>query len=346
MPSMKNKFGDIVEIPEGQVQMALNSGYTYVNQQSSQPLAQNPTQSAPPLAAQDYQVVGGTFHGTKEQYDNYIATHPQTQQAVSQFTVGQRIYGSDAVAAAQAAGYTLKNGMDVGSSWPSYTIGSAPASQQPQLPPSSEKVLDLIVDDLVKKPINPNVEISPALMAQYLQQAKTELGPYFSQLVSQAQKDLQTGFQQIGEDLQTNEKKLETSYGQQVGNLQEQMASRGLTFSTKRIEGERTLAKQTQQAIEAGRREASRRAMDLGTQGERTLGSQNLNQLPGIEDAPTPIINRPGVLTFARPDTSRSLFSPIGGTAGTLQQQQLLGETARQKELAASERSLRGNYTI
>lgn len=132
---MKNKFGDQVDIPDKDVQTALNSGYTYVNQPSAAPA---PTLSPPQVPINQvttYLVQGGTFTGTKEQYENYISTHPQNQQnqpPTPSYTVGQRINGPDAAAAAQAAGYTLINGRDTGSSWPSYEIGQkAPAAPAP-----------------------------------------------------------------------------------------------------------------------------------------------------------------------------------------------------------------------
>lgn len=148
MPLMKDKWGDTINIPDNQVQTALNSGYTYVSQPSSSPApapsAPPPTQSSSNQQVQTYNVVGGTFTGTQEQYNNYIATHPQTQPnnqnqpapASSPYTVGSRIYGPEAAAAAQAAGYTLINGRDASSSWPSYEIGPkavAPTPTGPQI---------------------------------------------------------------------------------------------------------------------------------------------------------------------------------------------------------------------
>lgn len=205
--------------------------------------------------------------------------------------------------------------------------------------------LDAIQQHIENNPINPDVEINQQTLNDYLTQAKSELAPYYNQLFSQGKQDVTTGMGQINEDLAASERSLEKNYGRQLEGVQSDAANRGLTFSSIRNTNERTLADTTQEAIEAGRREAQRRALSLGTAAERQLGSSNLPDLATTSDAPTPILNRPGVGSFAKPVTSRSLFAPVGGTTGTLQQDRLAAETGRQKELAGIERQDRAiNY--
>lgn len=214
------------------------------------------------------------------------------------------------------------------------------------LPPSVNQVLDLLQERITEVPINPNVEITPEMTASFLSQAQQELEPYYGQLFQQAQTDIQQGFGQIAEDVQAGERKLESQYGQQLQGLQENLAQRGLTFSTIRGTQEQNLAEQTQRAIESGRREAERRALELGTEGERKLGSVNLPKIQGIPETPTPILNRPGIFEFSQPATTRDLFTPVGKTSGTLEQERLKSEETRKRELIANERTLRGDYTI
>lgn len=201
-------------------------------------------------------------------------------------------------------------------------------------------------DKIAQTPINPDVQISADMIQKFYQQAKTELEPYYGQLFKQAQDDLTIGFKQIGEDLAANERTLESNYGKNLENVQEDAASRGLTFSSIRNKNEQNLAEQTQAAIETGRREAERRALSLGTQGERQLGSANLPNLPGINEAPTPILNKPGVYSFAKPTGVRDLFKPIGSTSGKLEQDKLAAIESRKLDLTNQERAYRGLNTI
>mgnify|MGYP001602615597 FL=1 len=91
-----------------------------------------------------------------------------------------------------------------------------------------------------------------------------------------------------------------------------------MTFSTERTKGERSLAESTQAAIEAGRREAERKARTLGTEAERQVGSANLPELPGIDLPPEPIL-KPGQFISSKPTSTRSLYTPTGGIKGQLE---------------------------
>lgn len=215
------------------------------------------------------------------------------------------------------------------------------------LPDSANKMLDVLQDKITNSVINPDVEINSTMIDGFLAQAKQELAPYYGQLFKQADEDLRVGFKQIGEDLASNEEQLGRKYGQDLQATQESLAARGLAFSGIRDKQENDLASQTKSAIEAGRREAERRALDLGTKGERLLGSSQFpTNLPTVNAAPTPITGQAGVYGFSNPSGTRQLFNSVGGTTGTLQQEQLEAEQARQRELTGNERTLRGAYTI
>lgn len=223
---------------------------------------------------------------------------------------------------------------------------SSSQNYQSSLPKSVEKVLDVLQDKIAQTPINPDVQISADLIEKFYQQAKAELDPYYGQLFKQAQEDLIVGFKQIREDLTTQERNLESNYGKNLENIQEDAAARGLTFSSIRDKNEQSLVEQTQAAIEAGRREAERRARELGTQGERQIGTANLPTLSGINEAPTPILNKPGVYSFAKPTGVRDLFKPIGSTTGKLEQDKLAAVQSRKLDLTNQERAYRGLNTI
>ncbi len=226
---------------------------------------------------------------------------------------------------------------------PSYVT---PTTQNPPTPEDITKiVLDAIAEIAANKPVPPNLEISPQLAADYLNQAKNTVNPEYQQYFDQTKQDLLQGFQQISQDVQANEKKLEAQYGSQLSNTQENLAKRGLTFSTIRNQAEKTLAQSTQDAIDAGRAEAQRRALTLGNQGERQLGSANLPEIPGLNAPPTPILNLPGQFLFNKPEGTRSLFTPTGGTTGELEYKKKAATADLYNTYIQGERQLRGGIS-
>ena len=305
---MINKFGDEVQISDNQVRTALNSGYTYVNQ-PAQPSA------------------GASKAPTSSPY-----------------SPGQRIYGAVAEKAARDAGYTLINGRDVGSSWPSYEVGQKTTGQQPgQQPQDINKIIiDTIAEYAATNPPKVTSQLSQGEMDLYLKQAQERVNPEFAEYFEQARQDVLSGFQQLGQDLQTSERKLQSDFGSQLERTQENLASRGLTFSSIRDEAEKTLQESTQAAIDAGRREAERRALSLGTAAERKLGSANLPALPGVDTAPQPIIGTPGEFIFSKPTGTRSLYSPTGGQTGELKYKKIGATGDLYNQYLRGERELRG----
>jgi len=77
-----------------------------------------------PVVAETHQSKTGTFNAQ----GMFVPDVPKNVSPQNSFNVGQRVNGPEAIAAAKAAGYTLKNGSDIGSSWPSYEI-AAPTNQ-------------------------------------------------------------------------------------------------------------------------------------------------------------------------------------------------------------------------
>lgn len=239
---------------------------------------------------------------------------------------------------AQAIGQVQGQGAGQTSSAPSGANGLTPAQQQ---------TLDVLQDKLTKDIINPDVEISQGEIAKYLGQAKQELDPYYKQLFSQAEQDLTTGLRQLGEDVTSREGELERQYGKGLQNIQEQAAQRGLTFSTIRSGQEKDLVSSTQAAIEQGRREAERRALQLGTTAEREIGSKQFPmQTPGLQTTPGVQYGSPGVMGFLKSQEKRPLYTPGKNTVGTLEQQQLAATESRKRELIGGEREFRGLQTI
>mgnify|MGYP001563946131 CR=1 FL=1 len=349
MPMMKNKWGDEVNIPDNQVQTAINSGYTHLN-------------AAPQPTPQPTTTVLNQQTGMLEK----VPVQQQAPQQSSDPDV-QRLENGEVIRAGgdwtklaqiQALGYIVEpiigssqGGIAIRKSttpppsfvnptgeqaklWVKQSDGSfksaqdtSQSSQQTQLPQTGQNytpeeikkaTLDAIAEYAAANPPKVTSQLSQGELDLYLKQAQERVNPEYAQYFEQARQDVLSGFQQLGQDLQVSERKLQSGFGSQLERTQENMASRGLTFSSIRDKAERTLQESTQAAIDAGRREAERRALDLGTAAERKLGSANLPTLPGVDEAPKPIIGTPGEFLFNKPTGTRSLYTPTGGQTGEL----------------------------
>lgn len=219
------------------------------------------------------------------------------------------------------------------------------------MPPYMVEVLSgiqTLADEMLAqgKRVNPDVVIDDATVQRFLEQAKTELGPYYRQQFQQTEDDLKVGFEQLKQDQAKRELALSKQYGQQLEQTQESYAQRGLTFGTARDKAEAGLADTYSSALEDAMTQSTRSGLELGTKGERTLGSANFPQIDTSVAAGTkPILNQPGVYGFNFGTSSRSLFNPIGGTTGTLERTRLFDEESRKQELTSAEREYRAaNY--
>jgi hypothetical protein len=192
------------------------------------------------------------------------------------------------------------------------------------------------------KRVNPDITIDDATVKRFLEQAKSELGPYYRQQFQQTEDDLKVAFKQLQEDQAKRELALSKRYGRELEATQESFAQRGLTFGTARERAEQTLAGDYATELEAGVTESARRARELGTTGERTLGTTAFPSFDtSIAEGTKPILGQPGVYGFEFGTERRPLFSPIGGTTGTLERQRLFDEEQRKQNLMQAEREYR-----
>ena len=215
-----------------------------------------------------------------------------------------------------------------------------------QAPPSTQQILDTVKQVVQNNPQILQGDITDQTISDVLAQAKTEVGPYFDQLYNQARYDLERGLGTISQNLATGERQLESQYGQQLNQLGESAAASGRAFSVGRQRNEGLLGQSTQDAIDAQRQQATQQATTMGLQAERQLGTTNLPvNFQSITDLPRPTISPNGQGVFARGSGSRSLYTPVGNTVGTLQQDRTFAEQSRAKELGntSAERGL-SNY--
>ena len=121
---MRNKFGDEVQIPDGNVQVALNSGYVYVNPPAQPAAGKTTTVLNQQTGLLEKVPVSQPVPVPVPTTTLAAPASPANKFAAADNGGKMKVYGPD-VAAAEAAGYTILYGSDLGSSWPSATITKA-----------------------------------------------------------------------------------------------------------------------------------------------------------------------------------------------------------------------------
>ncbi len=180
--------------------------------------------------------------------------------------------------------------------------------------------------------INPYVEITPALAAQFLDQATKELSPYYQEQVTLAQKDLQRRQDYEVSTYGAQEQQMEREYGQNLDTTQETMAQKGFGYSGRRVVAEDRLAESAQAAIDAARRNLSYTMGDVASSAERQLGSAGVTAVgvPMLSSKPTVMA---GQRTFARTGESSPLYSLTGGLLGEMEKSKQTNVSQRQSQI-------------
>ena len=128
------------------------------------------------------------------------------------------------------------------------------------LPPELQQLytqLETYLKELEKRGqvLNPNIEITPQKMAEFLKQAETEIAPYYANLLKTSRDSL---YQTLGftrDQVLINEQRLEQQYGKNLRGLGETSAEQGFALSGLRQRDEGELATDTQQVIDDSRRQ-------------------------------------------------------------------------------------------
>jgi len=146
--------------------------------------------------------------------------------------------------------------------------------------------------------INPDIQIDEALASEFLQQAKTELDPYYGQIISQSRRQLlqQSAFAQQQADLSIQSAQASAAsstrsaslsrqgaveraeYERKIaqGDLPQQMAEMGLAFSGERIKAAGRIDEATQMSINQANRAYSSAASASSAAAQRAISSTQL----------------------------------------------------------------------
>ncbi len=191
------------------------------------------------------------------------------------------------------------------------------------------------------KVINPEVVIDDATVAKFREQATKELAPYYRQTFAQAEADLKYNIDAVKKSYETQTRDLSRAFGRQLESTQQNFADRGLTFGTEELKAEKGVAEDYNAQLESAARTAEQQARAYGTAGERSLGSAAFPNIDTSLSTASATLGGPGQYGLSFGTGSRSLFTPVGGTTGTISQQQERDVTASTQQLTEAEQARR-----
>lgn len=191
------------------------------------------------------------------------------------------------------------------------------------------EALQKIVDSNLEanKIINPNITIDAITAQKFIDEAATQIDPYYSSQMKAAKSDLDVSFQELQKSYDQAKAEKEQQFKQSLGSQQEQEAGVGTIFSGGRTRREGEMAQATDRSLQALQDSTLSRGRTLGTSAERSIGSLGLT---GISTPTIQGYKTSGLGAFV-PTTSRSLYTPEMGVMGSLEREQ---ETAKQNRIA------------
>lgn len=166
--------------------------------------------------------------------------------------------------------------------------------------------------------INPNIEITPSTVQQFLDQATNEIDPYYKNQYNVIKSDLSRNLDVLSKSYDINKRQNENQFKQDLNNKREQLAGNGLAYSGFRGQQEKQLATDANLNNESAALKAGSAASDAISAAEKTIGSDNL---PGNY----PSLSEYGASTAGSGsfNPTRTLnFGPIGGITGSDQYSQ------------------------
>ena len=185
--------------------------------------------------------------------------------------------------------------------------------------PGLESILNKALES--GKVINPNIEISPTQIQQFLTQATTELEPYFQERLGLLKNDIDVSMKRLMEDYQKGIERAKDPFKQALATQAESEAQAGTTFSSGRQEREKRNIDVQQNKLEDFTSTTERNIQDTGLAYEKEAGSNLARSL-----------NLPGLTGFTAttegisPGATRNVYAPLGNIP--------LGNIGKEKEVA------------
>lgn len=209
--------------------------------------------------------------------------------------------------------------------------------------PQLDALYKQMQDFVAQNQINPNIQLTPAELQRFYDQAAQEIDPYYASQISAIKDDLSKSVLNLQKQYDLEKETIGAQFKNTLSTSREQAAGAGTIFSGARGAGERDLASLYNNNLE-------QKALGLESSIGNTLraqegrvGSRNIASLgiPSFTSASASLEGKGGLTT------GRTLsFSPTGGVTGSLEYQQnaqkrQLGDLLSQQEI--DKRSRTGN---
>jgi hypothetical protein len=171
------------------------------------------------------------------------------------------------------------------------------------------------------KIVNPNIDITPELTQQWLDQSSTELDPYYKSQFDAIKDDLSTDLTFLSDQYKQTQKANEATFKANLETQRESESGAGTIFSGGRLSREEELAQGAERNMESLGSTMGYQARKAGTSAERTIGSG------GLAGLTSPTYSSYKVSTKGQggyiPLGERSLFSPTGNITGSLEREKI-----------------------
>ncbi len=190
------------------------------------------------------------------------------------------------------------------------------------------------------KTINPDIELTPEQNKQFLDQAHSELDPYYQEVLRTTGSDIDTSISRLMEDYRKGVSRETSAFPQKLQDQAQTEADAGTAFSSGRQDRERKIMLNEQNVLDDAFTTASRATNDKIQGYEKTAGSDAASRflnLPGMENYS---VNTDGISPSG---SVRQLYSPLGGLMGTAAKDEATAVANRKSQL---ETAFRGNRVL
>jgi peptidoglycan hydrolase-like protein with peptidoglycan-binding domain len=203
-----------------------------------------------------------------------------------------------------------------------------------ELKPAYYQLLDQLGKSIeTGQMVNPDIEITPAQLAEFTTKATAELDPYYQEQIGLIRRDLETSLSRIQEDFQREAQRAQEPFKQTLAQQSETEALAGTTFGSERANRERRLVLRQQQALDDALRASLRSGQDIGSQAERQIGS---SAVAGVSN---PLLSSFQVSPQGFSQGARQIsFTPQGNLLGTLPKSREVAIQGRTTQLEEAER--------
>jgi hypothetical protein len=201
--------------------------------------------------------------------------------------------------------------------------------------------LGTILDNMAAagKTVNPNIELTPSEITAFLDQAKTELNPYYTSYIDSIKKDLDEDLKVLKQNYDLEKEDRLATFKSNLANQRENEATRGTIFSGERLTRANAIKSESERSLESLGLSTTSTAQKAGTTAERDIGSLGLSGLssPSIEKGSLSLLGEGQYV----PIESRNLYDLQSGVYGTTTQARTTAEQTRAAELEKAEREKR-----